>query len=689
MNLLEKYLSQPGNYQLVGAGGTGKTTSLQYMQQELLKERTKLPGTEEIIIPIYIRMAIFNFRKIMNEVLYEYIGSYFELENRRAKELIENMFQENVGKYRFLILLDGVNELIDKKGEDGENSVYTKFENDLGSLLKHANVNIICSTRNKKGIFNGNHIEKFDILNMQPLTQEQINTYIYVRGEYFNNGFFEEILKTPMLLKMFKVVYDYDKDIARNLSNKYALIDNYMKAEISLREIEEYRDDNQKVRRYILNYVLPYIAYFVEKNMVKRQGFEGLFFKELLEKAYNNTQENSTGHNQKTVEIILKGMNLVTEELIFSHDLIREFFAFKYLNVLLEKHDNEEVVSFLESLIQDIKYAENNKISNRVQNFDFAELMIGYYGGKPLEKILQKAGIEEKESLILVQNLFQEIAGVYDDLGRAYFTEGAKYGWKSYTYLQLIKDSYNEFEMASKINFISYCVVKKNSPKETWELLDRAEEYILLCEKKNAFELERVHKLKAKIYSNKGAFYYNEKLGNDYFKAIDYYRKSLEVREKLKKEKGKDDGRGISICLGNIMQSYYHLGNYEEAYKYYQEALDKKINNVFSVWYMQTYIHNPKENQNLELVNLVERGIGVEMNLLGNNELNDTIQNELCYEIPYVFDYFSSDSRRNDRDSLISLRDKLKGMNEKDLAFETKIVVKDYLKKCNEILGEV
>ena len=38
----------------------------------------------------------------------------------------------------------------------------TKFENDLGSLLKHANVNIICSTRNKKGIFNSIHIKKFN-----------------------------------------------------------------------------------------------------------------------------------------------------------------------------------------------------------------------------------------------------------------------------------------------------------------------------------------------------------------------------------------------------------------------------------------------------------------------------------------------------------------------------------------------
>ena len=52
MNLLEKYLSKPDNYQLVGAGGTGKTTSLQYMQQEMLKERTKLPRTEEVVIPI-------------------------------------------------------------------------------------------------------------------------------------------------------------------------------------------------------------------------------------------------------------------------------------------------------------------------------------------------------------------------------------------------------------------------------------------------------------------------------------------------------------------------------------------------------------------------------------------------------------------------------------------------------------
>lgn len=683
MNLLEKYLSKPDNYQLVGAGGTGKTTSLQYMQQEMLKERTRIPQTEEVVIPIYIRMAISNFRKIENEVLYEYIGSYFELENRRAKELIDNMFQENVGKYRFLILLDGTNELIDKKGDSGENSIYTKFENDLGSLLKHTNVNIICSTRNNKGIFNGTHKEKFKILNMQPLTQEQINTYIYVRSEYFNNKFFEEVLRTPMLLKMFKVVYDYNSDIAMNLSNKYALIDNYMKAEISLRVIEEYSDDNQEVRRYILNYILPYIAYFVEKNMVMRKGFEGLFFEELLEKANENAKENNGGYNKKTVGVILKGMNLVTEELIFSHDLIREFFAFKYLNRLLEKNDKEEVVSFLESLIQDIKYVKNNKLSDRVQNFDLAELMLGYYDCKPLEKILQKAGINEKESLLLVQNLFQEIAGVYDDLGSAYVTEGAKYGWKSYTYLKEIKDSYNDFELASKINFIAYCTVKEDSPKETWELLDRAEEFVLLCEKDSETDEREVSVLKAKVYSNKGAFYYNEKLGNDYFKAIEYYEKSLVIRE------GIEDKGGISICKKNIMQSYFHLGNFEVAYKYYQEALKHKINYAFSVWYMQTYIHNPKENRDLELANLVERGIGIEMNLLSNHELGDVIQNELCYEIPYVFDYFSFGSRRNDRKALGSLTEKLKSLSEKNLAFRIKRVVKDYLKKCNEILGEV
>lgn len=683
MNLLEKYLSKPDNYQLVGAGGSGKTTSLQYMQQEMLKERINLPGTEEVVIPIYIRMAIFNFRKIENEVLYEYIGSYFELENRRAKELIDNMFQENVGKYRFLIMLDGVNELIDKKGSSGENSVYTKFENDLGSLLENFNVNIICSTRNKEIIFNGNYEKNFRLLEMQPLTQRQIIEYVGNDLGEFDNKFFEEILTTPMLLKMFNVVYRYDKKLAQNLSNKYQLIDNYMIAEKSLREVEGYKDDNQKIRDCILNDILPYIAYYVEKSILSDNIFEKLTFNKLLQNAYEKAKLKSKGYEKKTIEIILGGMNLVSKEMIFSHDLIREFFSFKYWKKLLGERETEEVKEFLNSLILKIMYRSNSEISSRVQNFDLAELILGYYEKELLDKKLQKARLGEEESLVLVQNFYQEIAGVYDDLGRQYAPEATKYGWMAYQYLEKCKKLYNEYELAQKTNYIAFCTLKGNAVEKSWELLERAEQlvtsYKQKCSNIDKKMEEDIKNLLGKIYSNKGAFYYSVSLGNSYETAIKYHEKALEER-----------CEGKHVSYKNIMSAYFKLEDFKTAYENYQKALKElKIENSVSEWYITRYKFNQTQFRTKTLADLIERGIGVEMNLLSDNELRDKIQKELCYEIPYVFDYFSTGSRRKDRDSLISLRDKLKGMNEKDLAFETKIVVKDYLKKCNEILGEI
>lgn len=553
----------------------------------------------------------------------------------------------------------------------------------MGSLLENSNVNIICSTRNEENFFNGNYENKFKLLKMQPLTQKQIVEYIGVNFGEFDNKFFEEILTTPMLLKMFTVVYRYDKKLAQNLSNKYQLIDNYMIAEKSLREVEGYKDDNQKIRDCILNDVLPYMAYYVEKSILKDNNFKDLAFDKLLQNAYEKAKLKNKGYEKKTIEIILDGMNLVSKELLFSHDLIREFFSFKYWKKLLEGKETEEVKEFLKSLIQKIMYTETTEISSRVQNFDLAELILGYYEDELLEKKLQEAGLSEEESLVLAQNFYQEIAGVYDDLGRQYGADAAKYGWIAYQYLKNIENVYNEYELAKKINFIAYCTMDGNYVKESWELLERAEKLMISYEQKysnaDAEMIKDIRNLLGKIYSNKGAFYYDVNLGKSYETAIKYYQKALEKRYS-----------GKYASYKNIMSAYFKLKDFKAAYENYQKALKElEIKKSFSEWYIQKYESNKAQLRTKALADLIERGIGAEMNLLNNSELKDIIQNELCYEISYVFDYFSSGSRRNDKNSLISLTKKLKSLSKEDLAFKTKMVVEDYLKKCNEILGEV
>lgn len=684
MNLLEKYLSSPDNYQLVGAGGSGKTTSLQYMNQKMLKDRIQLTETGEVLIPVYIRMAIFNFRKVEQEVLYDYIGSYFSLENRRAQPLIREMFRETVGKYRFLILLDGVNEVIDQKGSQGKQSIYTNFENDLGSLLEHSNVNIICTTRKEEIIFNGNYEKDFRLLKMQPLMQKQILQYIGSSVEKFDNKFLEEILAIPMLLKMFTVVYWYDQELAHNISTKYQLIENYMIAEKSLRKVEGYRDDNQEIRDCILHDILPYMAYHMEKNILSDLTFTDLTFDKLLQSAYDQEELKKKGYEKNSIKIILKGMHLISEGMIFSHDLIREFFSFKYWQKLLERKESEEVKDFLNSLISKIMFDGNSEISNRVQNFDLVELMLGYYEGELLVQKLQDAGLSKEDSLLLVQNFYQETAGVYDDLGRTYASEAVKYGWITYEYLLKIKALYDEFELAKKINFIVYCTLKGKNPERSWELLDHAEQLlIVLQEQKCSDKDERINKeirnLLGKIYSNKGAFYYSSDLGNNYETAIQYYQKALEIRCNEKYASYK-----------NIMSAYFQLHDFEKAYENYQLALKELgIRDSVANWYRTQYVHNPDQLKSKVLADIIERGIGAEIHVWENDRLREKIEKELCDEIRYVFEYFASGSRRSDAASLLSLKKKLADLEKKQLCARTKRVVREYLGKCKEKWGEV
>jgi tetratricopeptide (TPR) repeat protein len=50
-------------------------------------------------------------------------------------------------------------------------------------------------------------------------------------------------------------------------------------------------------------------------------------------------------------------------------------------------------------------------------------------------------------------------------------------------------------------------------------------------------------------------------------KALDYYQKSLKIREQI------GDQQGIAVCLMNMGNSYYDQGNYPKALDYYQKSL--------------------------------------------------------------------------------------------------------------------
>lgn len=101
--------------------------------------------------------------------------------------------------------------------------------------------------------------------------------------------------------------------------------------------------------------------------------------------------------------------------------------------------------------------------------------------------------------------------------------------------------------------------------------------------------------LKAKIYNNIGILYNQQK---DYVKSIEYFIKSLKIKEEIK------DTLGMPTTLCNLAIGYYYksdLKDEKKSHEYLQKAknIAKKINNYYMIGY--TIVHLAKielENKN-------------------------------------------------------------------------------------------
>ncbi|MBR6770049.1 MAG: NACHT domain-containing protein [Lachnospiraceae bacterium] len=680
MNLLEWYQENPGSYHLMGAAGAGKTTSLQYMSRELLKQEYQLKGGA-VIVPIYLKMAELNTRRIEADALYNYIGSkYFET---CTPEVLDRMFAESVD-YRFVLLLDGANEVLNHT-TNGVQSVYSILENDIHQLLAHPCVDIIVTTRENGEIFNGSFSALFQRLYLCPLNRWQILRYMGTEESNFDNSQ-EEMVSNPMLLRMFRRVYNYDRARAVNLKNKYQLMKEYFSLDVELKQEKERIDDIIKVRRYILEQILPYMAYETECWLLGEEQSEPSY-EEVLDGAMEKAAK--CGYHKEVIQRVLQMMDLVGENLIFSHDLIREYLALEEWNRRVACRE-KGVEDFLKQVISQIQYQGTSDLTRRTRHLDLAELFIGCYETGLIDR-LKEAGSESENARILTQSLYQEIAGVYDDLGRQYGTRAMEYGWKAVGLLEGMRMEDN-LEMAEKLNFLFYCTLKgkKESSEDPLKLLNQAESLVKVYESQENDEKqrERVYRLHGKIISNKGAYYYSENYGNDLEEAIRWHKEALDYREKRKL---KND---VYQSYRTLMSDYWKIQDYKTSYNYYQKLLEGMLSNLGTEEKKLTKLSEYRAlgyGEVRGLASVVERGMGSELGLLKQSleeKERAEIEEELCAAIPYVFEEFSDSSRRSDRDTLKSLKDKLDKLQDLAHREELKIVVQDYLKKCKEILGE-
>ena len=95
MNLLDFFLNDPQNYHLVGQGGSGKTSSLCYVNKSLLDKEYKTVDSDgrcQRLLPIYIKMSQYNLMKVDFYPIQSFIASeYFEHTDSKA---VNKMFKE-------------------------------------------------------------------------------------------------------------------------------------------------------------------------------------------------------------------------------------------------------------------------------------------------------------------------------------------------------------------------------------------------------------------------------------------------------------------------------------------------------------------------------------------------------------------------------------------------------------------
>lgn len=673
MNLAERYYSKPGNYIIEAGGGHGKSTSLKYLSELSFERRTA--GKKEI--PVYIPMAELNFQEAQPGILFDYLKQFFS--NKVTVQALKEMIADSRENIQYLFLLDGLNEV--HNYEIHGQTVLDYIYNDILCLLGYENVNILISVRAADLL--PDHLKAhFKLLVLKPLSNEAIDRYLSIEKMTVIPGHIQEMLKNPMLLTIFKKLYDWNIERAVSIDNKYDLFELYFRYDSEIHLHAMYSDHLQKVRRYVVEQVLPYVAFRREYLLLGEEPGCEQKGTELLEEACL-----SCGYPENVrlplVCDVIQSLRIVDEDLCFTHELFRDYFAAKGLVQAGRDGRSEEMASFLERLTNWLEYRDNRRdLPRRTRFLDLADCIFSVYQSDLLKK-LKSAGIQPEERRVcLAARFYQELSGVYDDLSNG--AEAARIGWIALDYLKISEPYLPRYIVAKNYSFLYYVV--KWDKKET----ERCRRIILhakaIMDQTDESERDQNdHDLYGKILSNIGSYYY--KLGTEYKssgnreescsmfrEAETWHLQALDYRIEY------CDGTYQAASFRTLMSDAYQLEDYAKGYQYYCEAL-RVLSPYSSLEESMMFGRDgiPED--------LVERALGSEYELLKRNSsdsITDRILKDLPGQIRYIY-YKSTELGRKNLKMLGCLEEKLNSLKSCQQILSDKElsgIVDDYLKRC-------
>ena len=455
-------------------------------------------------------------------------------------------------------------------------------------------------------------------------------------------------------------------------------------------------DHAAEVRGYLLESVLPYIAFQVESALLENRFYEEeQHLDDTVREAFNQTREDRPENTsfETVYEMLQMNLGVVDERNIFVHELLRDFWAVKGFRLEANKGECEKIETFLVSLSEALEYRKTKKekeLARRTKYLDLGDFLYSMERAG-LEKTLRRCGMKpDKKCVLRTLDFVQELSGVYDDLGEG--KEAAEIGWIAKGCLSRVGETFSIYERAERMNFIYYSIkwdIKAGNEEKNKKILN----YILEARK----EVEKIpeeardiqlNDLYGRVLSNTGAFFFRLK---DYDEARKWHLLAMEYKKRH------CTAGAVVRSYQTLMSDAYHLGDPLEGYHYYKEAWEELCQGRTLEQCLLLEDHRFPED-------MIERVMGNEILLLdmysgktdraeedGKEEITEEIIEEIIGELPaqimYVYTSATGYQRNNVR-LIKSLKGKLEGLVECKKLQERKelmIVVEEYMEKCENI----
>ena len=628
MNLLELYEKAPRNYFICAdpkvkelTGGMGKTSMMKYLEHEICGKEVH----GKIVIPIYVKMSECNSKSVDSDVLYQYVLKHYR--NHVTKKAIMEMF-ETSSTHRFLFLLDGINEVNNYVLPSGL-TVYDCLAMNIKELIQYENVHVIMTSR-----MNHELDQLFETRYLCALEHEQYRRYLQMKEDEILPETLARLCKNPMLLRMFKCVYENDREAALSLKTRYDLIGQYFLLDTEYKKNPEWNDHLLKVRKVVIETIYPYIAFNYECKLKK------VF--EVCDVPRNITVE--------LIDKVIRMMGILDEELNFQHEIIQDYFTVQgFLQRWEYAGARNDVKVFLEELRQNMKYDSSLGMDyqRRTKDMDFCEFLYAARG-KNLESYLKKCNLDDAQKLAFY--FYYDLAGLYKDLIQPELAEEVGSIAVQLLMKMEVNDSCTAFFMADAYNYLGYCLVKID---DSIKYLERAK--TILEENDDLSKKEK--RLMGRILSNMGAYYYARR---DFESAMRWHRAAMEYRQE------KDLREDMIHSCRTLMSDYYMLKLYDKAYECYLKGLEFLEEGIIDLEFE-------------------ERAMGSEIELLKMETLTEVQRTELMerlvQQIQIVYEGATASHRKN--------RNLLESLSKKLCQLEVFMDVSSYQELCSEALRGV